>query len=170
MNATVKNRPGASAADIAWRGIEKCREGDWKDGMSWLGMAANADVGKNELPSLFYAYLGYGVARYQGKPRDGLRLCRHALELEFYQPENYLFLARTHSLLGDRRAAIDVLDRGLQVDPTHHDLLRLRTELGQRKRPVLPFLTRHNPLNRLLGQLRHKLTTKSSSDPDTTES
>lgn len=146
---------GASPDQIAWRGIELCRAGDWRDGLYWLGLAAGAEVRGTSLPSLFYAYLGFGVARYQGKKHQGLKLCRHALELEFYQPENYLYLARTYLLLGDRRNANDVIERGLQIDATNESLVRLRSELGQRLPPVFPFLARGNPLNRAVGRLRH---------------
>lgn len=157
---------GARAAEVAWRGIEHCREGDWHEGLYWLGMASSCDRRgvAGELPSLYYAYLGYGVARYQGQKRQGLRLCRHALERELYQPESYQYLARTHLLLGDRRSALDVVERGLEVDPSHPDLLALRVELGRRQSPMVPFLSRANALNRALGRLRHRLTGSAGSD------
>lgn len=148
---------GANPADVAWRGIELCRQGDWKEGLYWLSMAAGAKEKGGELPSLFYAYMGYGIARYQGKRQEGLKLTKHAVELEFYQPENYYFLARTHLLLKDRRAAISILERGLQVDSSHQELLSLRQELGERRLPMLPFLHRGHLLNRMLGKLRHRL-------------
>ncbi|RMH21302.1 MAG: hypothetical protein D6696_06075 [Acidobacteria bacterium] len=145
----------ASTAEMAWRGIERCRQGDWREGLYWLGQAADARDASQELPSLFFAYLGFGMARYQGQTQQGLLLCRHALELELYQPESYYFLARAHLLAGDRRAAFDVVERGLQIDPTHEQLLKLRDQLGRRRPPVLPFLQRRHPLNRVLGRLRH---------------
>ncbi len=149
---------GARATEVAWRGIELCREGDWTEGLYWLGLAARQDTGiAEDLPSLFYAYLGYGVARFQGQKRQGLRLCRYALEREFYQPESYDFLARTYLLVGDRRNAIDVVERGLQVDPTHEGLLVLRGRLGTRQAPTIPFLSRKNTLNRVLGRVRFRL-------------
>ncbi|MEM8962135.1 MAG: hypothetical protein AAGD38_11700, partial [Acidobacteriota bacterium] len=85
---------GASPTEVAWRGIDACREGDWNDGLYWLGMAARIKA-TTEMPSQFYAYLGYAIARFQNQKVQGVKLCRYALELEFYQPENYVFLART---------------------------------------------------------------------------
>ena len=149
-------RKGANPAEVAWRGIELCRDGDWKEGMYWLGMAAGIR-GRSEMPSQFFSYLGYGIARYQGQKSQGLKLCRHALDLEFYQPENYLYLARTHLLLGDRRSAVDAVERGLEIDAGNDELLTLRDDLGTRRPPVLPFLSRRNPLNQLLGRMRHRL-------------
>ncbi len=148
---------GAEPADVAWKGIELCRQGDWKEGLYWLSLAAEAKAKTDELPALFYSYLGYGVARFQKQKEQGLKLCRRAVELEFYQPESYYFLARTHLLMGDRRAAFDVVERGLEVDSTHPGLSELRTELGERLQPVLAFLPRHHALNRWLGMARHRL-------------
>ena len=148
---------GADPSDVAWRGIELCRQKEWKEGLYWLSLAAGAKEGKSELPALFYSYLGYGVARYQKQQQQGLKLCRRAIELEFYQPEGYYFLARTHLLLGDRRAAVDIVERGLQVDSTHEWLTDLRSELGERLPPVLSFLPRRHFLNRWLGKARHRL-------------
>ncbi len=147
---------GAKAAEIAWKGIELCRQNDWKEGLYWLSMAAEAKDAK-ELPALFYSYLGYGVAKYQKQKAQGLKLCRRAVEIEFYQPECYDFLARSHLLMGDRRAANSVVERGLQVDSSHEGLLSLRSELGERRPPVLAFLSRKHPLNRWLGMARHRM-------------
>ncbi len=142
---------------MAWKGIELCRQGDWQEGLYWLGLAAGAKEDGDELPALFYSYLGYGVAKYQKQQLQGLKLCQRAIEIEFYQPESYDFLARTHLLMGDRRAAYDVVERGLEVDSTHEGLVALRSELGERRPPVLSFLPRHHGLNRWLGMARHRL-------------
>ncbi len=152
-----KEIKGAEPADMAWKGIELCRQGDWKEGLYWLSLAAKAKESTDELPALFYSYLGYGVARYQKQQLQGLKLCRKAVELEFYQPESYDFLARTHLLMKDRRAAYDVVERGLEVDSTHEGLLTLRSELGERLPPVLSFLPRQHRLNRWLGMARHRI-------------
>lgn len=144
-------------AEAAWRGIELCRQGDWKEGLYWLSQAASRDQDEGNLPALFYAYLGYGVAKYQKQEQQGLSLCRRAVDQELYQPETYYFLARTHLLLGDRRKAFDVVERGLGVDPVHGGLKALRADLGERRRPVLPFLSRRHLFNRWLGLARHRL-------------
>lgn len=44
---------------------------------------------------------------------------------------------------------------GLEVDPGSLELLELQRELGVRRTPVVGFLDRGNPLNRLLGGMRH---------------
>ncbi len=143
--------------EIAWRGIELCRQGQWQEGFYWLSQAADVTVETSSVPSLFFAYLGHALAKLQGEVDEGLRLCRRAVDLELYQPENYYYLAATHLLAGARRSAVDVIERGLQIDATHEGLRKLKADLGQRRKPVLRFLPRHHLLNRSLGRLRHWL-------------
>jgi len=40
--------------------------------------------------------------------------------------------------------------------PGHAALQGALDALGRRQRPILPFLSRSNPLNHLLGRLRHR--------------
>jgi len=159
VNRTVENDASSmeAPAELAWRGIELCRRDHWQEGLCRLGEAAEAAERNEELPGLFYAYLGYGIARFQGHVEEGVRLCRRAVELEFYQPESYYYLARTYLLSNDRRAAIDAIERGFQVDAGNGDLQGLKAELGQRRPPVIPALPRRHFLNRWLGRLRHRL-------------
>lgn len=138
----------------AAKGLALCREGDWDRGLQLLSSAAEGRQGAAELPGLVYSYLGFGVARHQRRVRDGLKLCEHAVKIQYYEPENHLNLARVQLMLQDRKGAVASIARGLKLDPNHRGLKELRVEIGVRKRPVLPFLSRDNPLNILLGRLR----------------
>ncbi|HVR97137.1 MAG TPA: hypothetical protein VMW27_11020 [Thermoanaerobaculia bacterium] len=138
------------------RGIDCCRRGDWDQGLLYLGRVAEASD-RSALPGLFYSYLGYGIARCQNRVAEGLKLCEHSVKLEFYQPENYLNLARTCLLGKDRAGAVRAIRRGLKIDSQHPELLILYRELGMREAPVLPFLDRGNPLNQILGRIRYAL-------------
>ncbi len=154
----VSHNHRSETEEIAWRGIELCRDGGWHEGVYWLGMAVEPDgSGAEEVPGLFYSYLGYGIARYQGKIEEGLTLCRRAVEVDRYQPESYYFLAKLHLLANERRSAHEVVERGLEIDAGNVGLLRIKTELGSRRSPLLPFLARHHLLNRWLGRIRHLL-------------
>lgn len=149
--------PSPDVEAYAAKGLQLCREGDWDRGLQLLSAAAEAK-GAKELPGVVYAYLGYGVAKHQRRAKDGLKLCEHAVKVQYYQPENHLQLARVQLLMGDRKAAVGSIARGLKLDPNHRELKELRFDIGVRKRPVLPFLDRKNPLNVLLGQLRALIT------------
>ena len=149
--------PLTSEADEALkRGLGHCRRDEWDKGLRFLGALANSDQ-RSALPGLFYSYLGYGIARCEGRLAEGLKLCHHAVKMEFYQPENYLNLARTQLLAKDRSGAVEAIQGGLAVDPNHVELRALARELGVRRPPVVRFLSRDNPVNRLLGWLRHNL-------------
>ncbi len=142
--------------DQAQHGIDLCRRGEWQRGVEILAMVADAKDAGAELPGLFYSYLGYGIARFDRRRlREGLALCEHGVKREFYQPENYLNLARVYLIANQRRKAIDAVVAGRQVDRRHPDLARLHRELGVRRSPVLRFLHRDHFLNRLFGRLRH---------------
>lgn len=108
-----------------------------------------------ELPSQAYSFLGYGIAHTQRRHREGLDLCRHALRLSFTEPDNHLNMARLHLLLGNRKQAIRSVGEGLTLSPSHPPLLALYRDMGIRREPVLPFLSRNHFLNRILGRIRH---------------
>lgn len=140
---------------VADEGVAHCRAGDWDKGMQLLGQLVEQKGLSDDLPGTAYSFLGFGIARFQKKVREGLKLCEHAVRIQFYEPDNHLNSARVHLLARNRRAAVEALGRGLKLDPHHAALRGLRQEIGIRKRPVLPFLSRDNPLNRLLGRMRH---------------
>ena len=136
------------------RGSSAAAEGIGTTGLAFLGRIAEAER-STALPGLFYSYLGYGIALRQRRVQEGLKLCQHSIKVEFYEPENYVNLARTYLLAGDRPGAVRAVREGLKVIRQHPELLALYRELGIRAQPVLPFLSRSNPLNQLLGRLRH---------------
>ena len=57
--------------------------------------------------------------------------------------------------LGQRVRAVRALERGLAFHPGDPDLVAARIALGTRQRPVVPFLSRRNWLNRMLGRIHH---------------
>lgn len=141
--------------EMALEGIEACRQGEWRRGLELLRRVADRKEPGAELPGLFYSYLGFGIARHDRRIREGVKLCEHAVKREFYQPENYLNLARTYLEANNRRKAMDAVVAGRQIDRRHPGLAQLHRELGVRKPPVLEFLDRDHFLNRLLGRMRH---------------
>ncbi|MEA2601137.1 MAG: hypothetical protein QOF89_2129 [Acidobacteriota bacterium] len=139
------------------QGIDCCRRGDWNEGLRYLGQIAERGDTGTGLPGVFYSYLGYGIALREQRVREGLKLCRHSVKVEFYEADNYLNLARTCLLARDRSGAVRAVRDGLRIDPHHPGLLAVRTELGVRGQPMLPFLGRSHLVNRILGRLRHAL-------------
>ena len=150
----------SSVADMLKLGIESCRRGDWTEGLRNLGRIAAMGEEAGTLPGIFYSYLGYGIARKERRIQEGLKLCQQSIEVEFFQAENYLNLARTYLLAKNRKGAVQAVRAGLKVDRTNRELLSLYREMGIRGRPVVPFLSRDNILNQILGRIRHAWKTK----------
>jgi hypothetical protein len=151
--------PANAAAEALRRGIRACREERWREGFDELTRLARERESEGGLPGLFYGYLGQAIARCEGRKREGLDLCRHAVQIEPFRPENYLNLAQLYVMVGNRRGAIRAMRDGLALDSDHRGLLELQRRVGVRRRPPIPFLSRTNPLNVILGQLRHKAKT-----------
>ena len=149
-------------------GIRLCRKGKWEQGLRCLHLVADAPsmaefkerLLSERLPSAFGAYLGYGMARFEGREKEGLELCKTSAALNFHDAENYLYLAKTYGLLNRNVRALRTLHIGLTIHPDHLELQALRRELGIRRDPVLGFLPRSHPVNRTLGKLRHKILTR----------
>ncbi|MFN7943162.1 MAG: hypothetical protein U0X73_16350 [Thermoanaerobaculia bacterium] len=140
---------------LAQEGLRRVQSGDWDRGLPLLGRAAESKNPGLELPGLVYSYLGFGIAHREKRIRDGIQLCEHAIKLQFYEPQNHLNLAKVRLLANDRKKAVQSIAAGLKLDPRHAGLRALREEIGVRRAPVLRFLARDNPLNVLLGRLRH---------------
>ena len=90
----------------------------------------------------------------------GISLCDGALRPAPNDPELLLNSARVHLALNQRQRATRAITRGLVAWPDHPALLAARNALGTRRVPVIPLLPRDNPLNRLLGRLRHRWATR----------
>lgn len=148
-----------AAAEAA---VEICRGGDWNRGLAILASLVEERGLSDQIPGVAYAYLGYGIARYQKQIREGLRLCEHAVRVQFYHPDCHLNMARVQVLARNRKAAVHAIGQGLALDPRHAGLRALQGEVGVRKRPVLGFLSRGNPVNRTLGKLRRQLKSSES--------
>ena len=85
-------------------------------------------------------------------------LCKTGVELSEFDGESHLYLAKTYLLFGQKKLAIEELDRGLQIDPEGRRLLKTRGELGWRRPTVLSFLPRGHVVNRVAGRLRSLVT------------
>lgn len=96
----------------------------------------------------------HGLARVFMGDESGVRLCRQAAVGEEMDVEVYYNLALAEYKLGYRGGAYMALRRGLAIEEDHPGLRRLCKEFDLRARhPVIPWLSRDNGLNRLLGRL-----------------
>jgi tetratricopeptide (TPR) repeat protein len=101
------------------------------------------------------SFFGLSLAMMQRKFKPAIDLCRRAIDLEFYNGDHYANLARVYIAANNRKKALEMIEQGLKLVPEHEYLLNVRTSMGHRSRPAVPFLTRQNPINVSLGQARH---------------
>jgi len=110
------------------------------------------------------SYCGWLQAVVDKKYKSGLASCRKAFVLfktsdtdlagRVY-PTLFLNLGRTFLFMGRKKDAVENFQKGLQYDRSNEELKKEMKLLGARTEPPLPFLSRSNPLNRLIGKLRH---------------
>ena len=162
MSRIEPPQDGATPRVLAESAIEICRAGDWSRGLTILADLVKERGLSDSVPGVAYSFLGYGIARYQRQVKEGLRLCQHAVKTQFYHPDCHLNLARVHVLAKNRKGAVAAIAQGLALDPRNSALRALQNEIGVRKRPVVGFLSRDNPLNRTLGKLRKQLKSSDS--------
>lgn len=108
--------------------------------------------------SACYSWLGLAYAR-SGRQiiSKAEELCLKAIKMDFVWPQYYLNLAEVYVIWGKKEKAIKTLEEGLKIDRDNIDILNAFEELGIRKRPAIPFLSRSNPLNKYLGKFLSKL-------------
>jgi tetratricopeptide (TPR) repeat protein len=101
----------------------------------------------------YLSYLGLCVAIQDNKATEALVLCECAVEEEFYRPELYNNLGKVHMLLGNRRKAYKAFIKGLSLDSKNKEIQLEMEKMGLRKKPVFPFLSRNNVMNKYTGKL-----------------
>ncbi|HUP64009.1 MAG TPA: hypothetical protein VM557_01850 [Thermoanaerobaculia bacterium] len=147
--------PNLEPSEAMRRGIEAVKDEEYLLGLNLLSDAYSGKRNAAVPPPDGLSYLGLCLALVQRKFKPAIEFCEKAIELQFYHPEHYSNLARVYVAAEKRKKAVDAVKRGLKVLPEDEGLARLRDELGQRKSPPIPFLSRNNPLNVLIGRARH---------------
>jgi tetratricopeptide (TPR) repeat protein len=105
----------------------------------------------------FLSYVGMLCAVVEKRYRTGEKLCREALEIKCNHAQLYLNLAEVYHQAGRDGDAIKMLRKGFIS--TGRDL-RIRNALekiGGRRSPMFSSLGRSHAINRILGQLRHRV-------------
>jgi tetratricopeptide (TPR) repeat protein len=109
------------------------------------------------------AWYGLTLIVVERNSNLGVRYCEEAVRgAGADDPVCWLNLARAFLALGYRERAIHTLERGLEIVPGQPALREEIDKLGVRWQPVLGFLDRSNPVNRMLGRLRHRMLRGSS--------
>lgn len=114
---------------------------------------------------LILSYYGLLLSLVDRKHRSAIETCKKAVGLcnprDAYSrsvlfPALLLNLGKAYLAAGKKKDAIDAFNRGLSFDRSHSEIKRELRLLGERKKPLVPFLGRGNPINKLIGKLLHK--------------
>ena len=137
------------------RGLGEVGRGSYLEALAYFEAAMRIEIRSGaRAPVKYLSYYGLCLAMVSNRLRVAQRICEGTVRAEFFDPDLHLNLGKVYSRLGDRRSAFDAFLRGLRLNPRHAGLVRAVRGMGIRKPPIVGFLSRANPLNRVLGQLR----------------
>jgi tetratricopeptide (TPR) repeat protein len=91
--------------------------------------------------------------------QTGIALCQEAVKRDPKNTEHFLRLGMIYLIAGRKKEAIRIFRLGLRVG-RHPTIVKYLQALGHRKKPVIPFLSRTNPLNKYLGKIMVSLSRK----------
>lgn len=108
----------------------------------------------------YLSYYGLCLSKSRSKRHEAIRCCQRATRMEGYNPDLFLNLSETLVAAGHRREAHEAVINGLCQEPRHGGLRRQLLELGNRRRLAIPFLSRSNLLNVMIGRQRRNAARK----------
>lgn len=150
--------PDASAS--LEEGLRRFRDGDLEGAHDAFGQAHRRAPSDPRIQSWY----GLTLVLVEKNSNLGVVLVDGAVRTGRPEPELVINQSRVAMALGQRVRAVRALERGLAFHPGNPDLVEARRNLGTRQRPVVPFLSRRNWLNRVLGRIHHGWTVRHPSD------
>ena len=140
--------PDLDAEELFRLGSEALEARNFAAAYRFLNKALEKERSPNHL-SLF----GLATAQYTGNIKAAVPLCQEAIKREPKNPSHFLRLGTIYLIQGRKKEAIRIFNLGLRIG-RHPGITRMLQTLGQRDKPVLPFLARTNALNKYLGKIR----------------
>lgn len=137
------------------RGLMALRDGRSLEALALFEAALELErrLGAPAPQARYLSYYGLCLARERHQPREGAELCRQAIALEFFNADLFWNYGSVLLLSERRKEAFSAFVGGLSIQKNHQDILRELGRMGWRKRPVLAFLPRANPINVALGKM-----------------
>jgi predicted Zn-dependent protease len=104
----------------------------------------------------WHSRLAYCIAKERGHLTRAYELCRSAIAHDPGNPLHYLYQGKVLMIAGKTYEALQALRQGMAHGGSP-DIERVLASIGTRKPPVLPPLSRNNPVNKYLGILLSRL-------------
>jgi Flp pilus assembly protein TadD len=133
------------AEELFQKGVEAVDNRNWLSALSIFEKAVQLEC----LPA-YQSYLAACIAKERGQYNTATAMCREAMEKDPGNPVHYLNLGRICLIQGRKEEALTVFREGLEHGRDEKIIEEL-VRLGTRKRPVIGFLPRDNPINKYLG-------------------
>lgn len=112
----------------------------------------------------FDRYQSYtGLCQVLLGEREGISLCRKSAKTANPKVENICNLALAELQLNKRSNAITAIKNGIKLDPKNTQLKKLKSRLDTRRKPFIPFISRDNVANILIGKITYKINRKHNS-------
>lgn len=143
----------ADAEAVFKEGLMQYRNGYWGKALDKFREAVDLD----KQNSTYVAYLALLVALATKSYDEAETLGRMALRLDHKNVQAYLNLSEVYVRARRKQDAVEALREGLKFTKQDRSLVRGLEKLGARQSPALSFLERGHPINKGIGQLRHKL-------------
>jgi tetratricopeptide (TPR) repeat protein len=111
------------------------------------------------------SYYGCLQAVVDKRYRAGVDKCQQAISMiqkltafgeDMLYPVFYLNLGRAYVAARRKRDAFDAFEKGLAYDKSNREILMEIRALGSRKKAIVPFLDRSNPINKYIGKIVNK--------------
>jgi len=137
------------------RGLQALSDGRSLEALALFESALEVErrLGARTPQARYLSYYGFSLATDGGQRREGTELCRKAIQIEFYNADLFSNLGRALLLSDSRKEAFQAFAKGLSLQNNHAEIVRELGRMGWRRRPVVAFLPRGNPINVALGKL-----------------
>jgi tetratricopeptide (TPR) repeat protein len=120
----------------------------------YLPLLSSGNEDERRLLTLASSYCGLCVIKVKHHYAEALDYCGISLKRDFADPDHQANTALVYLERGDRRNAVKHLHAGLELHPYHPRINRILDDIGRRRKPVIRFLRRSNPINIAFGKLR----------------
>ncbi|MEW6584832.1 MAG: tetratricopeptide repeat protein [Nitrospirota bacterium] len=141
----------SEAEELFSKGLEALQRDDTVGALSWFEKSLERDYSPSSLSCFAFC-----IARQRGQYKKAISLCQEAIQKDPDNSLHYLNLGKVYLLDRNRSDAITIFREGMSRERNAQIVQELE-RLGTRKPPVIPFLSRNNPLNKYLGIILRKL-------------
>ena len=140
-------------------GLDALERVELKEALAYFEAAVAIEKRSRKAPlqPRYLSYYGLCFALVGKQIHSAVKLCAQACAMERYNPDLEWNLGRVYMAAGRRKEAYSAFIRGLRQERKHQGIWRELHRMGVRRRPVLKFLSRDNPLNVFLGRKRYGL-------------